>query len=165
MVLAALAGALVGWLVAREVVERPPLALMRENHRGVRVGAVLGAPLIAAGAIGPGMLLASDVTPALRTAGALALLITALGLAGLWDDLRGDERQRGFKGHLGAARRLRLTGGLLKMAAGGGAGLVASALLFDGAIAVLLAAAIIALTANLLNLFDRAPGRAGKVGL
>lgn len=164
-VIAAVSGAVVAWALALMVVRNPPATLMRENHRGLRVGAVLGAPLVAAGLIGTGLLLTSDLGTARRTAAALALLIAALGLAGLWDDLRGDERPRGFKGHLGAARNLGLTGGLMKMAVGGAAGLGASVLLFDSPVTVLLSAAIVALTANLVNLFDRAPGRAAKVGL
>jgi UDP-N-acetylmuramyl pentapeptide phosphotransferase/UDP-N-acetylglucosamine-1-phosphate transferase len=88
-------------------------------------------------------------------------------LAGAFDDLRGDERPRGFKGHLRAAASLSLTGGLVKLAAGAAAGVVAGLLVADGAAIAEIAevALLVALMANLVNLTDRAPGRAGKVSV
>jgi hypothetical protein len=96
--------------------------------------------------------------------GATALIIVGLWAAGRWDDLRGDERPRGFKGHLGAARGGRVTGGVVKLAAGGLVGLAAGVIVTPGW-AALETGALVALTANLVNLLDRAPGRAGKAGL
>lgn len=163
--IAGVSGGLLAFYLARRAVADPPGSLLRENHRGKSVAAVLGPPLIAAGAVGPALLLTVDIDGVVEVAAGIIALIGSLGIAGLWDDLRGDERQRGFKGHLRAARRLRLTGGLVKLVTGGLAGLAVSAFLIDGAPGILLSAAIIALSANLVNLFDRAPGRAGKVAL
>ena len=94
---------------------------------------------------------------------AALIVFVPLALAGAWDDRRGDEAARGFRGHLGARR---LTGGIVKIAAGGAAGLAAAALLHreDLPVAALTALAI-PLCANLFNLLDRAPGRAGKTAL
>jgi UDP-GlcNAc:undecaprenyl-phosphate GlcNAc-1-phosphate transferase len=95
---------------------------------------------------------------------ACGLVLTALWAAGWWDDGRGDERARGFAGHLGAARRLQLTGGLVKLTVGAVAGLAAGVLVAKGP-AVIEVGLLVALGANTINLFDRAPGRAGKVAL
>ena len=164
-VIAASLGALVAGLLGREAIRRPPEALVRRNHRDIELGAVLGLPLVAGALLGPVLLLGTEVHERADVALALAVLLLLLGGAGLWDDLRGDERQRGFKGHLGAAKGMRLTGGLVKLVVGGIAGLLVSVLVLDGVLSILLSGAIVALSANLINLFDRAPGRAGKVAL
>jgi UDP-N-acetylmuramyl pentapeptide phosphotransferase/UDP-N-acetylglucosamine-1-phosphate transferase len=101
---------------------------------------------------------------------AWAPVVTVGGMfvAGLWDDLRGDERPRGFRGHLGALRGGAVTGGMVKLVAGGVVGMLALWVLereVSFAPRVLLGAATIALSANLINLFDRAPGRALKISL
>ena len=87
--------------------------------------------------------------------------------AGAWDDLRGAELPRGFKGHLEAIRSGRLTGGLVKLIAGGIVGLAAGFIVAGGddLLDVALIGASVALMANLVNLLDRAPGRAGKATL
>ncbi|HEX2235958.1 MAG TPA: hypothetical protein VHK89_06755, partial [Actinomycetota bacterium] len=88
---------------------------------------------------------------------------TLLALAGLLDDLRGDEPVRGFAGHLRAAARGEVTGGAVKIAVGAAAGLAAG--VRHGDEGALQTAALVALGANLVNLLDRAPGRAAKVAL
>lgn len=163
--IALLSGGLIAGLLGRVAIRTPPDALVRQNHRGVELGAVLGLPLVAGALLGPALLLATELPARTEVAAAVATLLLLLGGAGLWDDLRGDERQRGFKGHLGAAKGRRLTGGLVKLLAGGISGLIVSAFILDGLLPIVLSGAIVALTANLINLFDRAPGRAGKVAL
>jgi hypothetical protein len=100
---------------------------------------------------------------------AVAIALVIMWGAGKWDDTRGDERPRGFKGHLGALRSRALTGGLVKIGAGAVTGVIVAAFLpARGATPLAHVAetvALVGLTANLLNLFDRAPGRAGKVAL
>ncbi len=89
------------------------------------------------------------------------------GLLGFVDDVLGTEEDRGFRGHLRALTRGRLTTGLLKIVGGAAIALVlvgAGGDLVSGK-RLLADALLIALAANLLNLFDRAPGRAIKVGL
>jgi UDP-N-acetylmuramyl pentapeptide phosphotransferase/UDP-N-acetylglucosamine-1-phosphate transferase len=98
------------------------------------------------------------------TAVAVALTLAIMFVAGRWDDRRGDERPRGFKGHLSSARSGRVTGGIVKLAAGAVAGAVAGAAVADGW-AILEVAVLVALSANFVNLLDRAPGRAGKVSI
>jgi UDP-GlcNAc:undecaprenyl-phosphate/decaprenyl-phosphate GlcNAc-1-phosphate transferase len=167
------AGALAGFVAARILVSArllaPPSRTLRTNVRGRRVPVVLGAPLAlgglaalalvsVAGAVGwePGNTGASGA--------AVALCVIVMAIAGGWDDRRGDESERGFAGHLRAALSGRLTGGMVKVLAGGAVGLAAGVMTGPAPRAALTAAAV-ALGANFLNLTDRAPGRAGKVFL
>lgn len=167
------AGAGAGYVVATALVsariKAPPARSMRTNVNGRRVPVVLGGPLALgalmgmaavamAGALGWGPADAGTVTAG------VALLVVAMTLAGGLDDRRGDEPDRGFRGHLRAALAGRITGGLVKLVTGGVAGLAAGALVTDGAVVPLVGASV-ALAANLINLTDRAPGRAAKVWL
>lgn len=167
-----LAGALVGYGVARPLarlrLKAPPSWSVRTNVRGVGVPAVLGGPVVAGALVA---LACASLAGALgwRSAqmGALApatvLVLVVMYLAGSWDDRRGDEGDRGFGGHLRAARGGRLTGGVVKLLAGGAAGVGAGALL--SATSAVVTGIVAALAANLINLTDRAPGRAGKIVL
>jgi UDP-N-acetylmuramyl pentapeptide phosphotransferase/UDP-N-acetylglucosamine-1-phosphate transferase len=163
---AAAAGVVVASIVRRRVLDRPSERLMRTNLRGRRVPAVLGIPVVIGGVAG---LVAvafvdrrGDNVVVGRVGLAVFSVIAVMALAGLVDDLRGDEAARGFKGHIAAALRGRLTGGAVKIFAGATAGLIAGFLIAPGRIAVEIAL-IVALTSNLINLLDRAPGRAAKV--
>jgi len=97
-----------------------------------------------------------------------AFTCVGFGLFGLADDLAGTPGDRGFRGHLRALAQGRFTTGFLKILGGGAVAVLAvAAAAAAGAVDgpnVLLDAALVALAANLLNLFDRAPGRALKVG-
>jgi len=88
------------------------------------------------------------------------------GLLGLIDDLFGTEHDRGFRGHLHALSEGRVTTGALKIFGGATVAVALAANVPHITGRWLLAdALLIALAANLANLFDRAPGRAIKVGL
>lgn len=114
----------------------------------------------------------SSVLAVLTVAGPVSLV--AFG-AGLVDDAYGSGASKGFRGHLKALARGRLTTGGLKVLAIGTASLVASLSIAPVATwgtgrgwtvaavpGVLVAGAAIALTSNLLNLTDLRPGRALK---
>lgn len=167
-VVTAALGGMVAILSTRARIAHPPPALQRVNVRGRRVPAVLGEGLILGGAIGLACLAIAtsagwDTGTSLPMIGAVGVLLAVMGAAGSWDDHRGDERPRGFAGHLGALRSGQVTGGLIKLALGGVAGLVAGAILTGGDLpSTLRAGCTIALYANLINLLDRAPGRALK---
>jgi UDP-GlcNAc:undecaprenyl-phosphate/decaprenyl-phosphate GlcNAc-1-phosphate transferase len=152
------AGSFIAAAAAVVALRRPPGVLMRTNVHGRAVPAILGLPVVAAGGIVA--LGASRVVPR-AVALATAVVIVLLGAAGHFDDRRGREAARGFKGHLRAARRGELTGGIVKLVAGALAGLIAGALV-AGFPHALLGALLVAGTANLFNLLDTAPGRAGK---
>jgi len=132
----------------------------RTNHAGEPVtllegpAFVLGASL-AATAAGPG--------PAVAALGAGAL--------GALDDLAGDSSSKGLRGHLTALAHGELTTGAVKILGLAVTGLVSAALVdrprAGGARALgtadtLVAGAVVAGTANLLNLLDLRPGRALK---
>ena len=168
-----LAGALTGYLTARvwitPVVQNAPPSLVRTNVRGLRVPAVLGLPLAIGGIAGAGVVYLIDRTTALaitttETVLAVVVIVVVSALAGYADDRRGDEPARGFTGHLRAGLAGSVTGGLIKIVGVGLAG-VAAGLLTGSGWYVLECAVLVALTANLVNLLDRAPGRAAKFSL
>lgn len=122
-----------------------------------------GVPAAAAGAAGVRET-ASIPAPAGGGAPPFQLLaaVAIASLVGLLDDLAGDP-VRGWRGHLGQAARGRFTGGQMKMVL---LGLAALALAPAGDPAArIVAAAVLAGTANAVNLLDRRPGRALKAFL
>lgn len=169
--------ALVGFLATRLVwlLLRPVFAgdvFRRENYRGhglpTAVGLVLAVAVLSVEAAR--VVLAAATGDASRADGPrLGVLILAVGLSllGLVDDLAGDGDSRGFRGHLRALAGGRLTTGGLKLFGGGAVAVVAVATVRgqDGLGYLLTDAALVALAANLGNLFDRAPGRTIKVGV
>lgn len=165
-----LGGALLASLLGSARLRSPDAALVRVNFQGRRVPAVLGTPVAVAGLAGIGAMSLIGAAewrggPSVRVLLAVLVLLTVFGLAGAWDDRKGDERPRGFRGHLGALKTGRVTGGLVKLLSGGVAGLIAGWLVFEDVLPAIQTGLIVALAANLINLFDRAPGRAGKVCL
>ena len=166
----------VGFLVARAawLLLRPTFALpvfARENHRGRTVptgaGVVLAVSVLVveggralAGAAGIG----SAAGPTLARV-LVVVVVLAFALVGVVDDLAGTGDPRGFRGHVAALGRGRVTSGGLKLVAGAAAALiVAGAVDGDHFGRVVADAALVALSANLGNLVDRAPGRAIKAG-
>lgn len=158
---AAGAGAFVALVVMARALASPPAWSLRTNVSGRQVPAVLGGAAVLGGLAGMVLISFRDLGSVVEPA--TFVVFAALAAAGLWDDRRGDETPRGFGGHL---RARRLTGGLVKIAAGGMAGVAAGLLVHrdDLGMAALTALAV-PLAANLLNLLDRAPGRTGKIAL
>jgi hypothetical protein len=110
---------------------------------------------------GPALVVGVGATGA-GLAGAVAGV--GAGVAGLHDDLHGEGSAKGFRGHLAALRHGRLTTGATKLAGISATSLLA-ALCLRQRRDVLLSAAVIAGSANLVNLLDLRPGRALKVGV
>ncbi|HEU0103938.1 MAG TPA: hypothetical protein VFR07_16600 [Mycobacteriales bacterium] len=158
------ARALLGAALAAGVSTAGPLrrspALQRTNHRGAVVSLASG-PALALGAVTAATL----PLPAVATAGLVA------GAVGAYDDTAGarpaEAGAKGFRGHLAALRGGRITAGTVKVVGIGLAGLAGVALLPRPAPAVdlVLGGAIVAGTANLVNLLDLRAGRALKCGI
>jgi UDP-GlcNAc:undecaprenyl-phosphate GlcNAc-1-phosphate transferase len=161
-----------GALAAKALTAAPPggaARWARRNHRDESV-TLLEGPAYAVGAL-TGTLLA----PGLRSDARRAALVatTAAALLGAYDDLAGDGSSRGLTGHLKALLRGEVSTGAAKLAGLGVTGLVSAALLtppsgrrgsaFGRATDVAVSGALIAGTANLVNLLDLRPGRALKV--
>lgn len=156
------------WLAVRPVFAHP--ALGRHNFRGrplpTATGVVLplAAALVEAGRVAAASFGVGDApgTGGLRTLVLLAAL--GYGLLGLLDDLAGGAgADRGFRGHVGALTRGRVTTGALKLLGGGVVALLVVAPLVGKSPGRLVAdAVLVALCANLGNLLDRAPGRTVK---
>jgi UDP-GlcNAc:undecaprenyl-phosphate GlcNAc-1-phosphate transferase len=167
---AALAGGTVAAAAYRALRRRPPggeARWARVNHRGEPL-TLLEGPAFAVGACAA-LALAPALPARLRVAGLVAVAGAAgFGVVDDLADVSGPAGSKGLRGHLGALARGEVTTGGLKVAGIGTTGLVAATLalgprprLRD----VLPAAALVAGTANLLNLFDLRPGRALKVAL
>ena len=124
----------------------------RTNYRGRTVSLAAGPALaLAATVTGPGV------------AGALAGL--GAGAAGAYVDARGAADQaKGFRGHVTALREGRLTAGGVKLVTISATGLLAAVCVRPRR-DLLVTGAVIAGTANLLNLLDLRPGRALKAAV
>jgi len=149
-----------------------PARWTRTNHRGEPVSMLEG-PAVAAG-----LLVGSVVgAPTGRAAAAMGVATAAGAVFGIVDDLAEDAegKRKGLRGHLGAMARGELTTGGLKVLGIGAGALVAAAVALpsrDGAgkslprtghlLDVVTSGALIAASANLLNLLDLRPGRALK---
>jgi UDP-N-acetylmuramyl pentapeptide phosphotransferase/UDP-N-acetylglucosamine-1-phosphate transferase len=170
---AAVAGFLAGrlvWVSLASTFSSP--VFERTNHRGAVVPTAAGiavpvalvlveAGRVVAGAAGWG----EEGMTGARAVTVLAAL--GFGLLGAFDDLASEGGDaRGFRGHIASLFRGRLTTGGLKLVGGACVSLLACAAVSGGASvgALLRDAALVALAANLGNLFDRAPGRTLKVG-
>lgn len=166
-------GMVVPWAVMRMLVPSLARGPLAENYRGDKVFLGLGvvwAVWAFCATIAGVVLAGSDsVLPVLTLAGPLALVCFSFGLI---DDAFGTSADRGFRGHLSALFRGRLTTGGLKLLsisfASFIAGLIIAQISFgsgSSGLALLLAVpsgAAIALTSNLVNLTDLRPGRALK---
>lgn len=113
----------------------------------------------------------------LRAAGALAVAGSAA--VGAYDDLAGDGGDRGLRGHLAALRRGRVTTGTVKVLGLALTGVTsvwiagakatgrrpAGSPVTSGGVDPLVGGAVVAASANLVNLLDLRPGRALKTVL
>jgi len=144
----------------------------RENYRQRRLPTAVGL-LVALAALAVDALVAVAVAAgaepdAAAVAGLRLVTLAALGFAllGLLDDLGGAGESGGFGGHLRSLAGGRLTTGAIKLFGGAAVAVVVVSVREPGSVGRVLAdGALVALAANLGNLFDRAPGRTTKVAL
>lgn len=164
--LALVLGSISGAALAGASVAFGPRRLLRTNHAGRRVPAVLGVALVGATVIGESAAAAAGGEEVGLGSLTVAILAAAVGLAavGLVDDMAGG-RERGFREHLGSALRLRPTTGILKLAAGVAAALMVGVLAGGGLIRVVAAVVLVAASTNVWNALDVVPGRSLKWGI
>lgn len=139
----------------------------RSNYRGANV-TLSGGAAAAMGAVLAGL---ATPVPKLKTAAVISTV--AAGVTGYFDDMDPQPQQaRGLRGHLGALARGEITTGAVKLIG------ISTAALASGALIArqhnsrglwfvadtVTTGALIAGSANLVNLFDLRPGRALKVG-
>jgi UDP-N-acetylmuramyl pentapeptide phosphotransferase/UDP-N-acetylglucosamine-1-phosphate transferase len=133
----------------------------RTNHAGRRV-TLLEGPAYAVGAVAGALAGGAGAPAAVAGLGA--------GAFGALDDLVGDSSSKGLRGHLAAACRGEVTTGAIKVVGLGGTGLL-TAWIVDRSgertepVNTLMGGAVIAGSANIVNLLDLRPGRALKVVL
>ncbi len=157
-------------IASRDLLAAPVLdrANFRARHLPTAAGVVvmLAVLTVEAGRAGIGAL-GVGREPGLTIERSLILFaVFGFGFLGLFDDLVATGGSQGFRGHIAAAFRGRLTTGFVKLTGGGMVAvvLVATPGFADGR-RLVLDAVLVALCANLANLFDRAPGRVIKVSL
>lgn len=160
-----LAGGALLWRLLGHAFAAP--LFLRTNVRGVEVpvavGVILPLVLVAAAAVFVFAESASWLELPLTALSATVFGALGFALLGLLDDLAGNREAQGFGGHLRALRSTELTTGAVKLFGGAAVALIVAAPTSADRPAILLAdAALIALSANLANLLDRAPGRVGK---
>ncbi len=155
------------WLGCRPIFAAPAFAATNWRGRTVPTAVGLLLPVVAMGAEAARAVLgALGVGTSTSTQVRIAVLVTVSGFAllGAVDDIAGTGEQRGFRGHLGALARGRLTTGSLKLIGGAALALaVVGPFVGEAPLRLVTDAALVALCANLANLFDRAPGRVIKV--
>ncbi|MBK5248270.1 MAG: hypothetical protein JJE50_02370 [Actinomycetales bacterium] len=170
---AALLGAAVTTGTSAVLQESPPGGAARwnrTNYRG-RTVSLLGGVSTALGAT------VAAVATGGRSAAAAAIVTVTGGVLGALDDLDLEApAAKGFRGHLTALSRGEITSGAVKLLGIGAASVLAAAVgtglgmrsepgraASTRALDVLASGALIAGTANLVNLFDLRPGRGLKV--
>lgn len=166
--LAGLGASIVLLSLGRELLHHP--VLQRENYRGHRLPTAFGILVVFAVVAVEGVRALGWVLgvgrPAVAPARMLVLAaVTAFGFLGAVDDLLGDARERGLRGHLRALTTGRVSTGMLKLGGGAAIALVLAAVTGASRGQALADGALIALAANVANLLDRAPGRAVKLAL
>lgn len=151
---------------AAALTARPAGAPWRRTNYAGRPVSLLGGPALAVAATASAALGA----PAGQRAAAV-VVGTVAGVVGGYDDLAGarpeQARDKGLAGHLAALRAGRVSAGAVKVAGIGAAAVVAAVLTSRGSgrsavVDGVLTTGLVAGTANLVNLLDLRPGRAGK---
>lgn len=164
---ATLAGAVVPVVVSRVAKGFDTSSWDRASYSG-RVVSLIGGLGAAAGTV-----ISSSFSADRKAAVGGCIAASTAAVAGYIDDHcegRFPARGKGFAGHLGALKEGRITSGLMKILVIGSGALGASIVTADSSqapaarsINVVTNTALIATTANLINLLDLRPGRALKV--
>lgn len=138
-------------------------ALRRTNYAGRPVATAGGVVAVAAYLVTvAAWTLLDDSSPWLVSS---VIAVCGFAVIGLFDDLVGTELARGWRGHVQALRTGQLTSGAVKLLVGAAVALVAVAPLNLATPEHVLAAVVVAGSANAANLFDLRPARLAKVAV
>ncbi len=147
-------------------------AMQRPNYRGHQLATaggvliVIAVLVIEAGRAAFGAVGIGDTVDLTIERSEVLFAVFGFGLLGLIDDLIGDDRRTGFRGHVTALFHGEITTGFLKLFGGAGVAMVLVATPgFATGRRLLVDAVLIALAANFFNLLDRAPGRTLKAAM
>lgn len=143
--------------------------MTRANYKGFQVVTAGGLVLVVSSVAAWAVILAywgwKQVEKEVLVEGCLLLAgLLSMAFWGWLDDVSLDKEAKGFRGHFGVLLRERkVTSGLWKVWGGGCTAMAVAYGLTDSFAMWLLAASLLAVSANLLNLFDLRPARAIKV--
>lgn len=139
---------------------------IRPNYRGEMIPVSMGIVFLP-------MIIINGIIMAFFTIDAISMLclflfifgMMAMFFAGIIDDTIGNRDVSGLKGHFKSLFKGKLTTGGFKALFGGFVGLIISVSISKNIADIIVNTLIIALSTNLMNLFDLRPGRAIKVYL
>ncbi len=139
---------------------------IRPNYKGEMIPVSMGIVFLP-------MIIINGIIVAFFTIDAISMLclflfifgMMAMFFAGIIDDTIGNRDVSGLKGHFKSLFKGKLTTGGFKALFGGFVGLIISVSISKNIIDIIINTLIIALSTNLMNLFDLRPGRAIKVYL
>ena len=139
---------------------------IRPNYKGEMIPVSMGIVFLP-------MIIINGIIVAYFTIDAISMLclflfifgMMAMFFAGIIDDTIGNRDVSGLKGHFKSLFKGKLTTGGFKALFGGFVGLIISVSISKNIIDIIVNTLIIALSTNLMNLFDLRPGRAIKVYL
>ncbi len=93
------------------------------------------------------------------------MMIFVVGLLGFIDDILGDRRDSGFRGHFRRLKEGKLTSGALKAIGGFSVAIIVAGVYSNTILILILNALLLALSINSFNLLDLRPGRSIKIFL
>ncbi|MBW3536306.1 MAG: hypothetical protein KY395_00870 [Actinobacteria bacterium] len=153
------------WMAMRPVFGHEILSRRNFRNRELPVagGLALVAGVVVAGSLWVLARVLVDDSGASGPEISVGLAVVGFGLLGFVDDILGSGQDRGFRGHVRGLLHGRLGAGGLKLVGGGALAVVVASVGGSSPAWLFVDAVLIALAANLFNLFDLAPGRALKI--
>lgn len=137
--------------------------MIRENYRGDMIPVGLGLVFIPTLVINSIILIYSNIVPEKIIMIYMLLFASiAMSFAGIIDDSLGNRGVTGLIGHFKALFKGSLTTGAFKALLGGFVGLTLAVTLSKSIPNIIVATLVVALSTNMMNLFDLRPGRAIK---
>nr|WP_293426087.1 glycosyl transferase [Peptostreptococcus sp.] len=137
--------------------------MIRENYRGDMIPVGLGLVFIPSLVINSIILIYSNIVPEKIIMIYMLLFASiAMSFVGIIDDSLGNRGVTGLIGHFKALFKGSLTTGAFKALLGGFVGLTLAVTLSKSIPNIIVATLVVALSTNMMNLFDLRPGRAIK---